>query len=369
MDQSSANVEKSTAPTPWLSVVIPIFNAEKHLKYCLETIQKQTCTEFEVLLIDDGSTDLSHDICIEYVNKDSRFRYIKKENGGAYQTRIFGAEHALGTYVTFCDADDYYTTKDAFAILRRYLSSGQYDAVQFGFAKKFNHLKQKKSCVKTAVSIDRERFLTNEYPRLLCSYWDNAIITVNVWNKVYHRRLLHNFPASASAEKIFWGDDLIINLHLLSTCNSFLFIPDILYGYRQFSGGTNKFSKRTMEDLNSIKKYQLHYLDEYKGADTAKIQSTLFSETACWFYCHVQQSLKHLSEPEIETMIAESIILPSFVKARDYYLHESDCNWEAMELLRKADPKEYIARGKVFPGNRPAKEAIRSFLMKIYASI
>lgn len=369
MNRHIADAENTQANFPWLSIVIPIYNAEKYLGKCLDSIVMQTYKSFEVLLVDDGSTDRSSDICRRYSEKDSRIHYIKKENGGAYQTRIYGAEQAKGTYVTFCDADDYYTSKNAFQSLYRYLSSNECDAVQFGHENKFNHLKQKKACVQAPVFVDREGFLANEYPRLLCSFWDQATVTTNVWNKVYHRKLLPNFPASDSAPRIFWGDDLIMNLQLLSTCQSFLFIPDILYGYRQLSGGTNNFSPTGLMDLNNIKKYQLYHLDRYEGTQTAQIRSVLFAEAAAWFYEHVQQALKHLSEAEVAATIVQSLQLPSFVLTREYYLKESDCNWEAMELLRKADPDEYIAKAKVFRHKRSVKSAILRFLRKVYMSV
>ena len=320
-------------------------------------------------MVDDGSTDGSSEICQIYSNKDKRFRYFKKENGGAYQTRIYGAEQSNGTYVTFCDADDYYVSKYAFRILHDYLSQGDYAVTQFGYEKKFNHLKQKKQCVNEPIMIGREAFFANEYPRLLCSYWDDAKITTNVWNKVYHRRLLSNFPDSTTAEKIFWGDDLIMNLHLLSTCDSMLFIPDVLYGYRQLSGGTGKFSSDTLKDLDNIKKYQLHYLEQYEGAETVRFRSTLFSESAVWFFGHVQQAIKHMSEPDVEKMIVSLLQFPSFVLTREYYLQESDCDWEAMKLLRKADSKAYIASAKVNQNKQTPKDKIRGILLKIYASI
>lgn len=353
----------------WLSVVIPIYNAEKYLEKCVDSILAQTESNFEVLLVDDGSTDGSSNICRLYSDKDTRVRYFRKENGGAYQTRIYGAERSQGTYVTFCDADDYYVSKHAFRILHDYLSKGDYAVAQFGYEKKYNHLKQKKRCVNEPIMIGREAFFANEYPRLLCSYWDDAKITTNVANKVYHRRLLSNFPDSTAAEKIFWGDDLIMNLHLLSTCESMLFVPEIIYGYRQRSGGTSKFSPNVPEDINNIKKHQLYYLERYEGANVERIRSTLFSEAAVWFFGHIQQAVKHMSEPEVEKMIVTYLRLPSFVLTREYYLHESDCDWEAMKLLRKADPKAYIASAKVFRNKQTRIDKIRGILLKIYASI
>lgn len=355
--------------SPWLSIIIPVYNAERYLAKCLDSILKQTYKAFEVILVDDGSTDHSSEICQHYSKKDCRIRYIKKENGGAYQTRIYGTEHSKGTYIAFCDADDYFTTKNAFLILYNYLSSSKYDALQFGHEHKYNHLKMKKACVKTPVSVDRESFLANEYPSLLCSTWDPATITLNVWNKVYHRKLLSNFPSSDSAQRIFWGDDLIMNLQLLSSCQSLLFIPNILYGYRHFSGGTNKFSPSGLMDLNNIKKYQLYYLARYEGAQCNQIRCTLFEEAAAWFYEHIQQALKHMTEAEVADMIRESLQLPSIVLTREYYLNESNCDWEAMELLRNADPQEYIAKAKVFRHNSSKKAVIKRFLRKIYTSI
>lgn len=364
-----SEMEHTEYATVWLSIIIPVYNAERFLEKCLHSIEMQSDRNFEVLLIDDGSTDSSSVICRRYADKDSRFHYIKKENGGAYQARIFGAEQSKGTYITFCDADDFYSTRHAFKILHNHLLSGQYDAVQFSHENIYNHLKQKKRCVRSMVSVDREGFLSNEYPRLLCSFWDNATLTTNVWNKVYHRRLLSNFPASDSAERIFWGDDLIMNLHLLSTCHSLLFIPDILYSYRQSSGGTCKFHVNILNDLDNIKKYQLLYLERYQGEAVQKIRSILFSELSCWFFEHIQQAIQYMSEAEIETMISAALALPRFVLARNYYLYESDCNWIAMELLRKADPKQYITDGKICVNRRTVKRRVKSFLMKIYASI
>lgn len=226
-----------------------------------------------------------------------------------------------------------------------------------------------KTCGQTPITIGSEEFLTREYPVLLCSYWEGARVNFAVWNKVYHRRLLSNLPASDSVERVFWGDDLIMNLHLLQNCDSMLFIPEVLYCYRQFIGGTGNFSPRTFQDLNNIKAYQLRFLEDYPGGSKEKILDILFAEAAAWYYGLIQQALKHHSDAEVETMIVESLQLPSFVRTREYYLHESDCDWEAVELLRKADPKEYIAKAKVFRKVRTPKEILRDFILKIYSKI
>ena len=90
-----------------ISIIVPIYNVEKYLRQCLDSIQDQTYQNFECLLINDGSSDNSADICREYVSKDSRFRYIEKENGGVSFARNLGIEHSKGEYITFIDSDDW----------------------------------------------------------------------------------------------------------------------------------------------------------------------------------------------------------------------------------------------------------------------
>ena len=90
-----------------ISVIVPIYNVEDYLRQCLDSILEQTLSHFEVILVNDGSPDSSGDICREYVEKDSRFHYFEKENGGLSDARNYGIERARGEYLTFIDSDDY----------------------------------------------------------------------------------------------------------------------------------------------------------------------------------------------------------------------------------------------------------------------
>lgn len=90
-----------------ISVIVPIYNTEKWLRRCVDSILTQTYTDFELLLVDDGSTDCSGAICDEYSAKDSRIRVFHKPNGGASSARNMGLDKALGEWITFADADDY----------------------------------------------------------------------------------------------------------------------------------------------------------------------------------------------------------------------------------------------------------------------
>ena len=92
---------------PKISVIIPVYNAESTLRRCVDSVLAQTYTDFECLLIDDGSTDKSGEMCDEYAAKDSRVRVFHKENGGVSSARNVGLDNAKGEWITFLDSDDY----------------------------------------------------------------------------------------------------------------------------------------------------------------------------------------------------------------------------------------------------------------------
>ena len=90
-----------------ITVIVPIYNVEDFIDMCLESLSKQSYKHFEVLMVNDGSTDNSGVICKEYADRDSRFQYFEKENGGLSDARNFGLEHSKGDYITFVDSDDW----------------------------------------------------------------------------------------------------------------------------------------------------------------------------------------------------------------------------------------------------------------------
>lgn len=92
---------------PLISIVIPVYNVEKYLAKCLESVMAQTYRNFEAVLVDDGSTDRSGEVCEEYAGRDGRFKAFHKENGGLSDARNYGVERASGELVSFVDSDDY----------------------------------------------------------------------------------------------------------------------------------------------------------------------------------------------------------------------------------------------------------------------
>ncbi len=122
--------------SPKISVIVPVYNAEKYLHRCIDSILAQTFTDFELLLIDDGSTDKSGDICDEYAKKDKRIRVFHKENGGISVTREFGINNVNGIFVQFVDSDDW-IDKNMLEIMYKRAVLDKADIVSCNFVQEF----------------------------------------------------------------------------------------------------------------------------------------------------------------------------------------------------------------------------------------
>ena len=105
---------------PKISVIVPVYKVEKYLHRCVDSILAQTFTDFELLLIDDGSPDNCGAICDEYAQKDNRVRVFHKENGGVSSARNLGLDNATGEWITFCDADDYVHPEFLFSLYEKH---------------------------------------------------------------------------------------------------------------------------------------------------------------------------------------------------------------------------------------------------------
>ena len=116
---------------PKISVILPVYNVEKYLRECLDSIINQTLKEIEIICLNDGSTDNSLSILKEYASKDNRIKIIDKENEGQGYARKVGFDSATGECILFCDSDDYYSELTAFEELYNYIEKVKVDVVIF----------------------------------------------------------------------------------------------------------------------------------------------------------------------------------------------------------------------------------------------
>ena len=231
------------------SVNVPVYNAEKYLRQCIDSILNQTFTDFELLLIDDGSTDSSAAICDEYAKKDSRIRVFHNDNQGSFATRVFSIRHASGEYCSFCDSDDFYDAgylERADALIRE----ENCDVVLFcqdciidGERKV---LEPKWSEKKVFAGDGKKEF----YSTMLSGVTFNSL---NI--KVIKTQLLQS--DTLETEKYSFvknGDDFLQSLYPIFNAEKIVFVPESYYNYRiNPEGLTHKIDPNIYNSLFAVR--------------------------------------------------------------------------------------------------------------------
>lgn len=205
-----------------ISVVIPVYNVEKYLEKCLDSVVRQTYKDLEIILVDDGSTDRSGAICDKYANSDNRIIVIHQSNGGLSDARNKGINIATGRYIGFIDSDDY-VSDDYFEVLHKLITSGPY---------------QISICNPLYVYESDDEILPNKkIGKCMCMTSEDALATMlyqnyydtSAWGKLYERRLFDDvkYPEGRLYE------DLGTTYKLILKSENVIFIDKELYFYLQ----------------------------------------------------------------------------------------------------------------------------------------
>lgn len=208
-----------------ITVVVPVYNVELYLSQCIESICNQTYRDLEIILVDDGSKDISGIICDEYAEKDERITVIHKENGGLSDARNAGIEVASGEYICFIDSDDFI---DSQMLENLYLSCVQ-NEVQISICKrKFVYDNEEVKSIRK--KYDTKIFSGVEgFKHFLLEDIDGFVVA---WNKLYKTSLFNNikYPKGVIHE------DCFTTYKLLLASNKVAYIDYIGYFYRQRNG-------------------------------------------------------------------------------------------------------------------------------------
>lgn len=202
-----------------ISVIVPVYNAEKYLRRCIDSILVQTLTDFELLLIDDGSMDNSGRICDEYAQKDFRVRVFHKENGGVSSARNYGIERISGEYVIQVDSDDW-VQSDMLQNMYQTALETQADMVICDFYEEYNEGHTIRLISQRPSSNDSHTVLIELFQHLHGSC-GNKLIRRDCYDK-YHIRFPHNLNM---------GEDLYVMVMLLKNPIKVTYLPKAFYYY------------------------------------------------------------------------------------------------------------------------------------------
>ena len=238
-----------------VSVIVPVYNVELYLRKCLDSLRSQTYSNIEVVLVDDGSSDRSGEICNEYMNQDTRFIVIHKQNEGVAKARITAFENSTGELITFVDGDDYiseeYIEKLATPIL-----IDNYDMVVCNYYE-----------IKDNIIIDSQKQLKGAFKEECLSefiayhyFYDNNCkgtgMNCFLWSKMMKRDFAE--IAIKEGKGLWFGEDQIGVFAVLTSIKSLYLIPDKLYYYIRYKEQTTQKYNLSLWDstIHMLKKYR-----------------------------------------------------------------------------------------------------------------
>ena len=239
-----------------LSVIVPVYNVEEYLEKCLNSILSQSFTDYELILVNDGSTDASKKICLNFANLDSRIVYLEKENGGLSSARNMGLTYAKGEYISFIDSDDW-IEPEMFLGMISDLTLNDADIVICG-----HYVRSMEGLI---IEKENKFFETKIYNGLKAAelvVMDNEIQSF-AWNKIYKKKLFNEikFPVGRLYEDIAVAHEILFNARKVILSEKFY------YNYLRREGSIcldpNKANKR-IKDLYWVFKERYLFVKKKK---------------------------------------------------------------------------------------------------------
>ncbi|MGN1015230.1 MAG: glycosyltransferase [Butyricicoccus sp.] len=213
---------------PKVSIIVPVYNAESVLNRCINSILKQEYTDFELLLVDDGSTDGSPQLCDQFAREDERVRVIHKENGGVSSARNIALSEAKGTYLQFLDSDDW-ITPNATSLLVREAEEHHCDMVIADFYRVVGKRVSAKGSISEDTVLTREQFAAHMMKSPADFYYGV------LWNKLYRRSIVEKHKLRMN-EELNWCEDFLFNLEYIRYAETFCALPVPIYYYVKTKG-------------------------------------------------------------------------------------------------------------------------------------
>lgn len=219
----------------FFSIIIPVYNVERYLNQCVQSILNQDFNDYEIVLVDDGSNDSSGKICDKYSEEYKNISVIHKKNEGLLLARRTGLKNCQGKYVIHCDSDDYFAPgsfRTIFDVIQEY----QVDMVMFGYEvvdDKFNVIEKHYN-----VFEDKRLFINDKYDichELATTTWLNNLVT-----KVVKRAFIDISFDYSEYHNIKMGEDLLQVIPLIRNCQKFVYLAEPFYKYRFNPNGISK---------------------------------------------------------------------------------------------------------------------------------
>lgn len=290
-----------------VSIIVPVYNVERYLNKCIDSILSQTFKDFELILVDDGSTDSSSQICDEYLKKDNRIKVIHKNNGGLSSARNIGLDMAKGEYISFIDSDDYVSNKYIEILYTDILNNDADISIceNKRFKKNSENLLE---CINLNIDIlNPEKALLNLYDKDRMTY-------VIVCGKMYKKSLFNDirFPPNKINEDSF----VIYKLYIKS--KKIVYNNSKLYFYRRTENSimNKKFTKKNFDDLEAFEE-QINFYRVNQYYELEKKSICKYCYHLKEFYAKYKNDTN--DKEGLNVIRKKHKIIRNYVKSRNYY--------------------------------------------------
>jgi len=261
-----------------VSIIIPIYKAEKYLQRCLESVLKQNYEDIEIILVDDGSPDSCPAICDSYKTKDSRIKVIHSENCGQSVARNKGMKLASGKYISFVDADDV-LADDAIERLVAMAEQGAYDVVSGNYFR----VDEKIIISSNSYSSGKINKYGSKDERKRYNLYKTSSSFGYVWGKLYRSSFLNQHKVSFDNAKKVFMEDSVFNLKAFAFNPKYYVLNEpIYYYYINESSTSNKKEDVTERALNMIQDYEWFLKSEGKYEENLDLFVPLGARIFCW---------------------------------------------------------------------------------------
>lgn len=258
---------------PKVSIIVPIYNVEKYLDRCMQSLLNQTLKDIEIIMVDDGSPDICPKMCDEYAKRDERVKVIHKKNGGLGYARNSGLEIATGEYVAFVDSDDY-VELDMYEKLYETAKKHEVDVVYCGFKKEFspNRYMEIKECDDyQEFDITKDKSLVLDFIAAPPYHKGEYVHDMSVWHSVYRHSVIKDNGLAFISERDYASEDIPFQIDFLNHCHKVAFIPNFFYVYCYNGGSLTK--SFTIEKFEKVKNLYSLLVDKSKDLDEKKMRA------------------------------------------------------------------------------------------------
>lgn len=294
---------------PLVSVIVPVYNGEKYLCEAIESVLNQTYINFELLLINDSSTDNSKEICEKYAQKDNRIKFFDNntQNHGPGPARNIGLENATGEFIYFMDADDWIDKSLLQCAVHR-MQETNADIVQFGFVYEQSGKETKVYCPKENNLITREE-IKNDFSGFCKKH------KMSLWLQFFKRETVK----SIRFENIIISEDVCYTLDAFAKAEKTAYIPKTLYHYRFVEGSSShRWVENIIECREMIWTHKINLLKSFNADIDKSVYAEIAYDNYIWAIYHLSLNVCPLSYKEKKQQLSRMREETEFDKYRKY---------------------------------------------------